>query len=95
MSTPILDTLNTDAYFNLLAEGDPSTLPRVLELFALNGLIPRSVNARTSRKGRQLITICCAGLSDSKANVIAAKLAEQVLVQSVGLEMMLPARRAA
>ncbi len=68
--------------FEIRAESEPGTLPRILEYFALNSTTPSTVWARRDEDGSQKIYIEAEGLSDQRAYIIAAKLGEIFTVNS-------------
>jgi len=68
--------------FEIVAESEPGTLPRILEYFALNSTTPSTVLARRNTDGDQTILIEAEGLSDQRAYIIASKLAEIFTVNS-------------
>ena len=68
--------------FEIIAESEPGTLPRILSFFALNSTTPSTVWARRSSDDVQNIYIEAEGLSDQRAYIIAAKLAEIFTVHS-------------
>ncbi|WP_419903941.1 hypothetical protein [Kiloniella sp.] len=68
--------------FELTAESEPGTLPRILEYFALNSTTPSTVWARRNDDGSQKIYIEVEGLSDQRAYIIASKLAGIFTVNS-------------
>ncbi len=79
MPTP--DRSTTD--FTIRAEAEPQVMPRVLELFALRGLVPYRFEGRAVAGGGLRVDVSVAALSDVQANHLAARLRNIVLVESV------------
>lgn len=76
----------TDVRYRLAIEAEPDSLCRVLNLFALQGLTPHSMQV-TQHDDLLHLEIGIAGLSWHRAGVIAQKMrnlvcAEQVLLES-------------
>lgn len=71
--------------FAVTAEPDPSSLPRVLEVFALNGLVPARCHSHTMSEadGRLAIDLQVEGIDRLKADRLAQRLRAVVLVESV------------
>lgn len=75
---------HSNVCYRLLAEAEPDTLCRVLNLFALQFLTPHSLHM--SQQGEMLaIEIGIAGLSWHRAEVIGQKLRNLVCVAEVEL----------
>jgi hypothetical protein len=72
--------------YSVAAVAEPGTLSRVVEYFALNGIVPDFVRARRYITGRMIIDIRVAGLEAQRADVIAHKIRNCVLVHSVDME---------
>jgi hypothetical protein len=72
------------ARLHIRADADPQTLPRVLGLLAQRWLVPSEFIARV--EGDALDIRCLVPtLTDDAATIVAAKLAEMVLVREVNL----------
>ncbi len=77
---PKLDPTRRDAapgpapafHFSVRAVADPSVLSRVVEQFALRGLVPVSVQARRRGPDQLQIELVVAGLGDQEADHVAA-----------------------
>ncbi len=68
--------------FRIAARCDPQTLPRIVGLFAQRSIIPAQMTARLS--GGQLhVAVVFADVDGALAEILAAKLREAVLVESV------------
>lgn len=70
--------------FDIIAHADPQTLIRMLNYFALLGLVPRCVDA-VEADGLVTIRIEQPDLGEQQAHVIAEKMRSSVLALSVGL----------
>ncbi|WP_157231093.1 hypothetical protein [Kiloniella laminariae] len=66
---------NPVATYQILAESEPGTLPRILEFFALNSSVPFSVSAVRAGEEVQKIVIETDDLTEQRARIIEAKLA--------------------
>ncbi len=74
--------------FAVTAELDPSVLSRVVELFALRGLIPVEVNA-TREDGTDphlRIELAADGLDEAECAHLSRRMAAMVMVREVTLE---------
>ncbi|MDE1168550.1 MAG: hypothetical protein PW845_25020 [Pseudomonas sp.] len=74
----------TQVYFQLVAEAEADCLCRVLNLFALQGLMPQQVNA-LQKDDALHIDIQIEGLSWHRAEVIGQKMRNLISVCSVEL----------
>lgn len=72
--------------FSVAAVAEAGTLSRVIEYFALNDIVPDFVRARRYVTGKMIIDIRVAGLEAQRANIIAHKIRNCVLVHSVAME---------
>lgn len=78
------------ACFSVMAEADPSAMPRVLEVFALRSLVPSrwhstrvAPEADTRGADRLAIDIQVAGLDGEAAEAIVRRLRALICVRSV------------
>ena len=75
--------------FTVLAEAEPSVLPRVLEPFALRNLVPLAVHCRRERSGMR-IEVTIAGLEAQVVEHLTRRLGQLVPVETV-LACLVPA----
>ena len=59
------------ACFSVVADADPGVMPRVLELFAKRGLVPRLWHSKIAPTGELTIDLQVAGMEAQKARHIA------------------------
>ncbi len=78
---PTTDRTTTD--FTIRATAEAQVMPRVLELFALRGLVPSRFHGRVMADGRLQIDIAVGGLDAGQATHLAARLRNIILVESV------------
>ncbi|MCZ4282260.1 hypothetical protein O4H49_15840 [Kiloniella laminariae] len=71
------------ATYQILAESEPGTLPRILELFALNSSVPFSVVAMRAGEETQRVVIETDDLTEQRARIIEAKLKAVFTVYAV------------
>lgn len=69
--------------FRIVARCDPQALPRIVGLFAQRSLVPEQMTARLSG-GMLHVAVVIADIEPALADLLAAKLGEAVLVESVG-----------
>lgn len=79
---------NTRTRFSVLAEYEPSTLARVLELFSIRGQDCDSVSARRTEEGFQWIELDCTDVDDHAAGVLLNKVRQIVTVKSARIETL-------
>ena len=93
MSSPAFQRTDCFSVFSL---ADPSTLPRVLEVFSLHGLVPNSCHSTRDDADQLVIDIQVAGLVAAQAEQLARRLGRVVTVtQVLWSEKRLAATRAA
>lgn len=68
--------------FSVLADAEPSTLPRVLEVFALHGFVPSRCHGQRSAD-RLTIDLQLDGLDAARADKLARRLRGIVPVETV------------
>ena len=71
--------------FSVRAEATASTLPRVVEVFALHGHVPRSCHAHVGGRGSDelVVDLQMAGITAAEAALLAKRLGRVIAVQSV------------
>ncbi|WP_262689906.1 hypothetical protein [Kordiimonas aestuarii] len=79
---------NTRTRFSVMAELDPNTLSRVLELFTIRGLTCDTLAARRTEEGFQWIELDCSDLDDQSASVLLNKIRQIVTVKSARIETL-------
>lgn len=79
---------NTRTRFSVLAEYEPSTLSRVLELFSIRGQNCDSVSARKTEEGLQWIELDCSDVDDHGASVLLNKVRQIITVKSARIETL-------
>jgi hypothetical protein len=102
MNAPLSPRLKTkDTSFNLFknqyltvkyhitTDCDPASLSRVLELFALRGMIPSHVRSNKYNDDLLSIEIHITNVTDKEAQVILEKLHAQILVRFANIEVLL------
>ena len=72
--------------FHVTGLPEPATLARVIEMFALRSLLPQSVVAM-AEADRLSMSVAVAGLEPDAAEVLAERLRQVVIVDSVVLEL--------
>ncbi len=77
--------------FRIVAIADPQALPRITGIFAQRSLVPIRMSA-DCRGGKLHVEAVLDDLSSSTAAVLAAKLAEAVLVASARCDRVKPSR---
>jgi len=90
---PARPTYSLTAKFSVLADADPNVTSRLLELFALRGLVPLKVSSSRFNNGTLVTRILVNEISESDAHVLASKLRQCVMVSEVGLEFQFSAAR--
>lgn len=74
LAAPAAESRPTDptrsVTFAVLADSDPGTLPRVLELFAKRGLVPAALNSRLT-DGALSIAVEVVGMVRAESNHVA------------------------
>ncbi len=88
LRAPELESSPDAHRFLIQAQAEPSTLSRVMELFALRGLLPDEVSCERSRDNRGAldIRIVIPDLPPQKAAHLAARMRNIVTVSRVVLE---------
>ena len=79
---------NTRTRFSVLAEFEPNTLSRVLELFTIRGLMCDNMAARRTTEGNQWIELDCSDLDDQSAGILLSKIRQIVTVKSARIETL-------
>jgi acetolactate synthase regulatory subunit len=79
---------NTRTRFSVLAEYDPNTLSRVLELFTIRGIACDSVSARRTEEGFQWIELDCTDVGDQDAGVLLNKIRQIITVKTARIETL-------
>ena len=76
------------ARFSVRSVREPSVLPRLLEMFVLRDIVPRSVLCRdcTAVSGQMLVELVAETLTDVQAATIAARMLNLVPVIDVTLD---------
>lgn len=71
--------------FSVHAEAHPSTLPRVVEVFALHGFVPSRCHAQLGGRGGDelVVDVQMPGLDAHRAGLLAKRLGRVVSVTSV------------
>ena len=71
--------------FAVHAEASPSTLPRVVEVFALHGFVPQRCHAHTGGPGGDelVVDLQMGGITAQQADLLAKRLGRVVTVQTV------------
>ena len=69
--------------FSVFSAADPSALPRILEVFTLNGLIPESCHAIRDGGDQLVIDLQLADLPQGRAEQLARRLQRVVTVTQV------------
>lgn len=82
-------TGNTRTRFSVQAEFEPSTLSRVLELFAVRGLAYDTMSARKTNDGLQWIELDCSDVEDHSASILLNKIRQIITVRSARIETTL------
>ncbi len=82
-------TGNSRTRFSVQAEFEPSTLSRVLELFAVRGLAYDTMSARKTNDGLQWIELDCRDVEDHHASVLLNKIRQIITVRSARIETTL------
>jgi hypothetical protein len=82
-----MSMMRQQASYQATAEPDPGMLIRILNLFALRDHVPCRVRSRTLG-GRLQVEVDVAGLGETEAELIAAKMRALVGVTGVRLEQM-------
>ena len=80
---------NTRTRFSVQAEFEPNTLSRVLELFAIRGLMFDTMTARKTQDGLQWIELDCCDVEDQQAGVLLNKLKQIITVRTARFETTL------
>lgn len=78
----------TRTRFSVLAEYEPNTLSRVLELFTIRAIMCDAVSARRTEDGFQWIELDCADLPDPDAGVLLNKIRQIVTVKTARIETL-------
>ncbi len=78
----------TRTRFSVLAEYEPNTLSRVLELFAIRARMCDAVSARRTEDGFQWIELDCTDLPDPDADVLLNKMRQIVTVKTARTETL-------
>lgn len=82
--------------FSVFSLADPSTLPRVLEVFSLHGLVPNSCHSTRDESDQLVIDLQVEGLTAAQAEQLARRLGRVITVtQVLWSEKRLAATRAA
>jgi hypothetical protein len=69
--------------FSVFSLADPSTLPRVLEVFSLHGLVPASCHSTRDDADQLVIDVQVTGLSQVQAEQLARRLGRTITVTQV------------
>lgn len=69
--------------FAVQAEADPSTLPRVVEVFALHGFVPDRCHAHTTGGDGFVVDLQMGGITAQQADLLAKRLGRVVTVRTV------------
>lgn len=79
---------STRTRFSVMADYDPNTLSRVLELFSIRGQDCDTVSARKTEEGFQWIELDCSDVDDHSADVLLNKVRQIVTVKSARTETL-------
>ncbi len=82
-------TGNSRTRFSVHADFEPSTLARVLELFAIRGLTYDTMSARKTTDGQQWIELHCSDVEDQHAGVLLNKIRQIITVRTARIETTL------
>ncbi len=82
-------TGNSRTRFSVQAEFEPSTLSRVLEIFAVRGATYDTMSARKTNDGMQWIELDCRDVEDHSADVLLNKIRQIITVRSAQVETTL------
>ena len=74
------------AKFDVVCTADPNVTARVLELFALRGLVPLKITSSRFASGQIVTALWVDEVSETVAGVLAQKIRALVQVHDVGLE---------
>jgi acetolactate synthase regulatory subunit len=69
--------------FSVHAEASPSTLPRVVEVFALHGHVPCRCHAQLASPGELVVDLQMADVTAHEAALLAKRLGRVVTVRNV------------
>jgi acetolactate synthase regulatory subunit len=69
--------------FSVHAEASPSTLPRVVEVFALHGHVPCRCHAQLAGPGELVVDLQMADVTAHEAALLAKRLGRVVTVRNV------------
>lgn len=69
--------------FSVFSLADPSTLPRVLEVFSLHGLVPSACHSVREEPDQLVIDVQIAGLTAAQAEQLARRLGRVITVTQV------------
>lgn len=82
-------TGNSRTRFCVQADCEPSTLSRVLELFAVRGMVYDTMSARKTNDGMQWIELYCPDVEDHSIDVLLNKIRQIITVRSAQVETTL------
>lgn len=77
-----------DARYTIRTTPDPQAIPRLLNYFAQQALIPARMTSDHASDGLVTLTILQPAIADVNARIIAEKMRASVLVESVTLDFI-------
>lgn len=77
-----------EARYTIRAAPDPQSIPRLLNYFAQQALIPARMTSDQASDGLVTLTILQPAITHTNARIIAEKMRASVLVESVALDFV-------
>ena len=77
-----------EAHYTVHAAAEPQAIPRLLNYFAQQALIPSRLAAREDGFGLVMLSIVQPGIEQHNARIIAEKMRASVLVECVALDFV-------